>query len=245
MNFERVARTVLAYASLTGGTVVFGGAAGVCGIAGRVDLADRCAAQWSRMLLASFGVRVEAHGLEHAVGLGPTVILSSHRSHLDGPLLLASLPMNFSIVIKRSLAQIPVWGWAATHAGYISIDRRDHGDALSGMRRAAEVVRAGRRVLVFPEGSRSKTGDFNTFKKGGAVLAIEAQAPILPVAIAGTAALLPPGANSARSGRAVMCVGRPIPTTGATYEDRDRVLAEAEAAIKALYAEAEARLARK
>ena len=152
------------------------------------------------------------------------------------------LPVRFAFVIKRELARIPFFGWGAKALGYVPIDRQDPRDAVSGMKMAAQAVRAGRRVLVFPEGTRSPTGSWLPFKKGGVVLAIEAQAPILPVAIAGTAALLPSHSLGPRPGRAVVVVGKPIPTEGLTYADRDPLLARVETEIRRLYAEAESRL---
>ena len=209
---------------------------------GRTDLADAGIRLWSRALMASFGVRFKVFGLEHAEGLGPCVIVSSHRSHLDGPLLLCALPLDFAFVIKRSLAKIPLWGWAVTRAGYVAIDRHDHADSVAGFKLAAKEVHGGRRVLVFPEGTRSKTDEFLPFKKGGFVLAIEAQVPVLPVAVAGTAALLPSGSLRARPGRAVVAVGAPVKTEGMTYDDRDRLLKQCEAEVRRLYDFAKERL---
>ncbi len=235
-------RTGLTFLTLAGATLAFGPPVGVLGAMGRVRAANRLIVWWSRAFLASFGVRIEAFGLEHAQGLGPCVILSSHRSHLDGPILLCTLPFDFSFVIKRSLARIPVWGWAVQRAGYIPIDRHDHADSMAGMKRAAALIRAGRRVLTFPEGTRGTSDEFRPFKKGGVVLAIEAQVPILPVAVAGSFDLLPKGAMRARPGKVVVGVGPAIPTSGRTYEDREEVLRAAEAAIRNLYEEARSRL---
>lgn len=230
--------TALTWAHVLLGTPPIASAAAVAGSAGRVDWFDWCAITWSRMLVAAAGVKVEARGLEHARGLGPCVVLSTHRSHLDGPILLRTLPFHFAFVVKRQLARVPFFGWGITRGGYIPIDRRDHADAVAGMARAAEAVRRGRRVLVFPEGTRSRTGDFLPFKKGGFVLAIDAGVPILPVAVTGTADLLPSQSLAVRPGTAIVSVGAPIPTAGLTYADRERLMVEVEAEIRRLYAEA-------
>jgi len=237
-------RTAFGYLTLVGCTAAL--FAPICGLGllGWYRAVDALIVLWSRAFLRSVGVRWEVRGAENAAGLGPCVILSSHRSHLDGPLLLCTLPLNFAFVIKRSLARIPLWGWAVTGAGYVAIDRHDHADSLAGMRRAADAVRSGRRVLIFPEGTRSDTDDFLPFKKGGVVLAIEAGVPVLPVAVAGTREILPRGLHNAtfRGGPTVVCIGRPIPTAGMTYEDRSALLAAIEADIRRLHAEANARL---
>ena len=239
---RRLLRIVGVHATIGLLTVALVGPIVLLGLTGRIDAADRLIRFWSWALLRAVGVRIQSFGLEHAEGMGPCVILCNHRSHLDGPVLLCTLPFPFSFVIKKSLARIPLWGWAVTRAGYVAIDRGDHQDALAGMRRAADRIRAGRRVLTFPEGTRSPTNTFLPFKKGGALLAIQARVPILPVALAGTYDLLPKGSRAPRPGVVVVGVGRPIPTEGLGYEDRDRLIQQAEAAIHHLYANAQARL---
>lgn len=232
----------MVYSSLLGATAVLAPIIGTSGFLGNPRISDRLIRWWSHSLMFSFGVDWDAFGVENAEGLGPCVIMSSHRSHLDGPLLLCVLPLDFAFVIKKALAQIPLWGWAVTGAGYVSIDRGSTTDSLGGMRKAAESVRKGRRVLTFPEGSRAPTDEFLPFKKGGAVLAIEAQVPVLPVAIAGTYDLLPRDTFMARSGKAMVGVGRPIPTQGLTYDDRGDFLSTVEAEVHRLYAEARKKL---
>lgn len=235
---SHIPRTVLTLVVLVAATLILGGPVWLLGLLGKARAANRLITYWSRAFLWAFGVKVEAFGLENAAGMGPCVILSSHRSHLDGPVLLCTLPFDFSFVIKRSLAKIPIWGWAVTRAGYVAIDRSDHTDSVAGMKRAAEMVRKGRRVLTFPEGTRGASDEFRPFKKGGVVLAIEAQVPILPVAVAGTFDLLPRGAMRAKPGRVVVAVGRPISTQGLTYDDRAELLRQVEDTIKGLYAKA-------
>jgi len=238
----RLMRALLVHVTVIGNTIALVIPISLLGLLGRTAEADRLIRFWSRAFLWAAGIRIEAFGLEHAQGLGPCVLLCSHRSHLDGPVLLCTLPFNFSFVIKKMLARIPLWGWAVTRAGYIAIDRGDHRDSLAGMRRAAEWVQSGRRVLTFPEGTRSPKDAFLPFKKGGLVLAIEAQVPILPLAVAGTFERMPKGAWTPTPGPVVVGVGRPIPTAGLSYEDRDRLLQEVQEAIHRLYADARARL---
>ena len=242
--FEKLIRTGATWTTLTGGTFVFGSGATVAGTVGRPDGSDWCARTWSLLLLRSIGVTWETRGAT-VDDLGPAVLMCNHRSHLDGPLLLNALPFRFAFVIKRSLAKIPFFGWGVTRAGYVSIDRSDHADAMAGMTEAVKAIRGGRRVLVFPEGTRSPTGDFLPFKKGGVVLALNARVPVLPIAIAGTRALLPRDSLTFHSGHAVVNVGEPIPTEGLAYEDRNALLGRVEAEIRRLYGEAEAALDQK
>lgn len=232
-------RSVLTLFTITSLTLAFGAPIIISASLGFRDFALTLIRIWSLAFIKSFGVRLTKVGVEKARGLGSCVIMSSHRSHLDGPILICTLPFHFTFVIKKSLARIPIWGWAVTRAGYIAIDRKDHQDSIAGMKKAEQLVRQGFRVLTFPEGTRSADGQFKPFKKGGFVLAIEAQVPILPVAVVGSYDLLPKGALRAKPGDVVVVVGDPVPTRGLTYEDRVALMEKIEATIKELYATGE------
>jgi 1-acyl-sn-glycerol-3-phosphate acyltransferase len=173
---------------------------------------------WAWLLLASSAVRVRAHGLEH-VPDGPYLIISNHSSHLDGPALARALPHPVYFVIKKELTRIPLWGQAAVKVGFIAVDRGDSERARRQMSEAIQAVRAGRRVLVFAEGTRSPDGRLQPFKKGGFHLAVDAQVPILPVAVNGSHRLLPKGSPFVRPGFVDVVVAEPIPTAGLTKDD--------------------------
>ena len=117
---------------------------------------------------------------------GPYLIVSNHASHLDGPALARALPDPIFFVIKKELTRIPLWGQAAVKVGFIAIDRSDTDQARLEMQQAIGDIRAGQHVLVFAEGTRSPDGHLQPFKKGGFHLAIDAQVPVLPVAINGS-----------------------------------------------------------
>lgn len=234
--------TILSYIWLIFGTIILGPMVLLFSGMKAYKIADDIIVLWSLVLLKVFGVKYKVFGIENIDANLSYVIMSNHRSHLDGPLLLSTLPIRFGFVIKRSLARIPIWGWAVTCARFVSIDRHDRTDSIRGMKQAASLVSSGRNILVFPEGTRSPTGDFLPFKKGGAVLAIESKVPILPVAIAGTYNILPRNAWWTRTGKAVVEVGKPISTLGMSYEDRDKLLKEVETQIRTLYEQANERL---
>lgn len=143
MKAANLVRTPIVYGAMVGGTLVLTPYIAMCVSMGNLRGADAAIRLWSRALITTFGVRFETIGLENAAGIGPCVIMSSHRSHLDGPLLLCALPFDFAFVIKRSLARVPLWGYSVTKAGYVAIDRHDRADSVAGFRRAAEAVRAG------------------------------------------------------------------------------------------------------
>jgi len=189
---------------------------------------------WARVLHAAAGIRTRAAGLDNVPPAGPYVVISSHTSHLDGPAIALALPHPVYFVIKKELAQIPLWGHAALKIGFIAVDRSDSEQARREMARAIDAIRAGRRVLVFPEGTRSPDGHLHAFKKGGFHLAVDAQVPILPVAVNGSYRLFPKGAPAARPGRIEVAIGEPIPTAGLTKDDVGALLEKTREAVLGL-----------
>jgi 1-acyl-sn-glycerol-3-phosphate acyltransferase len=186
------------------------------------------------VLHAAAGVRTRAAGLDNVPPAGPYVVISSHTSHLDGPAVALVLPHPVYFVIKKELARIPLWGHAALKIGFIAVDRSDSQQARSEMARAVDSIRLGRRVLVFAEGTRSPDGHLQAFKKGGFHLAVDAQVPILPVAVNGSHRLLPKGAPAIRPGRLEVAVGESIPTAGLTKDDVPALLERTHDAILVL-----------
>jgi 1-acyl-sn-glycerol-3-phosphate acyltransferase len=178
---------------------------------------------WATLLHMSTGIRLRSHGLGN-VPDSPYVVISNHCSHLDGPSIVRALPDPVYFVIKRELARIPLWGPTTVRAGFIAVDRSDSEQAQAQMAEAVDAIRKGRRVLVFAEGTRSKDGRLQPFKKGGFHLAIDAQVPILPVAVNGSYRLLPKGQPAARPGILEVMVGEPIATSGLDKEDVGRLM---------------------
>jgi 1-acyl-sn-glycerol-3-phosphate acyltransferase len=156
------------------------------------DITMRAGRIWSRTMLAAVGARVEYRGLENLTARQPCVYIANHQSNVDIWALINVLPYPARFVAKESLFRIPVLGWAMAAAGFIPIDRANRGRAMKSLRLAAEKVRAGRPVVLFPEGTRSRTGELQPFKKGPFHLALQAGVPVVPVIISGSFEVLPP-----------------------------------------------------
>jgi len=185
----------------------------------RSDVFLRFARPWSRILLAAAGARTTVEGMEH-VPAGPCLFASNHQSLLDIPALFLVLPGNARFLAKESLFRIPVLGWAMTASGCIPIDRGNRARAVRSLREAAARVRAGRSVVFFPEGTRSREGKLAPFKKGGFHLAREAQVPVVPVAVSGSYRILRPGSLQVRPGPLRVRLAPPLdPARHATVED--------------------------
>ncbi|HEU5073333.1 MAG TPA: lysophospholipid acyltransferase family protein [Polyangiaceae bacterium] len=146
--------------------------------------------QWSRSLLEDAKIQLTVRGLEHAVSDENFVVMSNHQSLYDIPVLFQALRRRIRMVAKRELFRVPVWGRAMRAAGFIEVDRDDHERAVESLRRAADAIEHGNDVWIAPEGTRSRDGSLQPFRKGGFHLALAAGARILPVSIDGTRRVL-------------------------------------------------------
>jgi 1-acyl-sn-glycerol-3-phosphate acyltransferase len=149
------------------------------------------------------------------------VYMSNHQSHLDIPILYATLPSpTIRMLAKKELFQIPIWGRALRAAEFVEVDRANHSRAVQSIELAAELIRDGVSIWIAPEGTRSRDGSIGPLKKGGFHLASETQTPIVPVAIRGTLAILPRGARAMRTGERVdVAIGAPIAVAGSSLDD--------------------------
>ena len=178
-----------------------------------------CARVWSRLILWTSGIRVRIEGLAN-IPDGMTVIFcSNHPSAMDIPILFAALPVRFRFVAKRSLFHVPFLGWHLRRSGHIPIDRAHHRKALRSLDQAAERVRAGSPVLLFPEGSRCREAGMLPFKAGSFYLAIRAGVPVVPVTLNGSRYALKPDSLHVRPGNVEVIVHSPIVTSGLTEKD--------------------------
>lgn len=164
------------------------------------DVTMRAGRLWSRVMLWAVGARVEYVGLERARSRLPCIFMANHQSSVDIWALVRVLPAPTRFVAKRSLFRVPVMGWAMTAGGFISIDRRNRPSAIRSLERAAQRIRTGRPVVLFPEGTRSRDGRLQPFKKGPFHLALQARVPLVPVAISGSWRVLPPRKARIRPG---------------------------------------------
>jgi 1-acyl-sn-glycerol-3-phosphate acyltransferase len=121
--------------------------------------------------------------------------------------------------------------------GFVPIDRSDRDKAMASIDRGADSLRAGNSFLIFPEGTRSRTGHLLPFKKGGFIMAIQAQAPIVPVAVQGGRAAMKKGSALVRPVRVTVRVGAPVPTTGLTLDDRDALIEKVRREVERLLAQ--------
>jgi 1-acyl-sn-glycerol-3-phosphate acyltransferase len=194
------------------------------------ELTWRFAKARARTLTRLLGVRVHLEGLEHLAGGGPFVFAPNHQSHMDILVLLGFLPGRTRFAAKRELWRHPVVGAVLDALGMIPIDRERPEGSIEALNRAAAERHS---FVVFPEGTRSRTGTLMPFKKGAFVLAIGSQLPVVPVVCRGTRRLMPRGSRlTVVPGDVEIVVEPPIPTVGLGYDDRDGLSARVREAIE-------------
>jgi 1-acyl-sn-glycerol-3-phosphate acyltransferase len=179
---------------------------------------------WARVGLRLGGVRLEVEGRGQLPAAGAVVYMPNHQSNIDILALFAGLPGQFRWLAKEELFRIPLFGLAMRRTGYIAVDRRDHKKALVSMNEAARRIAEGTSVVVFPEGTRSPDGHLLPFKKGGFQLALQAQVPIVPVAIHGSRAVVPKGSRRIHGGTIRVAIFPPVPTAGLDASARDALM---------------------
>ena len=196
---------------------------------GSRELAWRFAKARARTLVWLLGIQPRITGREHLAAGGAFVFTPNHQSHLDILLLLAYLPGRTRFAAKRELWQHPVVGAVLDTLGMVPIERDEAERAIDALNRAG----ARDSLVIFPEGTRSPTGELMPFKKGAFVLAIASGLPVVPVVLRGTRRLMPRGSQLAVTpGEAEIVIEAPIPTVGLRYEDRDALAARVRSAIE-------------
>ena len=179
---------------------------------------------WGRCILWISGVRVSISGLEQLASDAPYIYMANHQSQYDIPVLLSTLPSQWRFVVKAELFKIPIFGRGMRGAGYISIDRSDRRSAFLSLARAAQSIRNGSSVVIFPEGTRSQDGDLLPFKKGGFVLAVDSGVPVVPVIIHGAQEIMPKGSWLIRCHRVHIDLLTPIDSSLYTRKTKDELL---------------------
>jgi 1-acyl-sn-glycerol-3-phosphate acyltransferase len=186
-------------------------------------------ARWfGRRVIELLDIRLDARGAEQVPPGRAYVYMSNHQSHLDIPVLYATLPSpTIRMLAKQELFRIPFWGRGLRAAEFVEVDRSNHARAVQSIEQAAALIRDGVSIYLAPEGTRSRDGRIGPLKKGGFHLALGTAAPIVPVAVRGTIDILPRGSRVMNTGRTVCVrIGAPIPVEGRDLEGLMREVRE-------------------
>jgi 1-acyl-sn-glycerol-3-phosphate acyltransferase len=183
-----------------------------------------CAVPWARVILRVCGIKVMVKGLENVDSKAPRIYMTNHQSFFDIFALLASLPVDFKFILKQELMKIPFLGPAMKKAGYIGIERNDPRKAVESMKQAADRIKNGASVLIFPEGTRSPDGRLQTFKKGGFNLAVKSGCDIVPIGIRDSFRIAPKGSLRIQKGAFGLSIGRHVSLSGLGKKDIPRLM---------------------
>ena len=186
------------------------------------------------------GITVDVRNPQYILRDRAAVYAVNHTSNVEPPILygvLSGLFPRLRILYKAELRKLPILVRAFDVAGFVPLERGNRDQSLPAIEQAAEALRGGNSFLIFPEGTRSRTGELLPFKKGGFIMAIKAQSPVVPVAISGARDAMRKGSPIIRPVDVTVAFGEPIPTAGVTLDDRDALVARTRDAVAALLTE--------
>lgn len=198
-----------------------------------------------RLGLSLGGVKVVVRGRE-SVETGKTFLfLANHESYCDPPALFVTIPRNVRLILKKELRKVPLLGLIMEMGGFVFIDRKDRVQSVSGMKQAVRQLQQGNSFLIYPEGTRTRTGEMGPFKKGPFVMAIESGTPIVPISVKGSYEIMPPDRFAVKPGTVVVTFHPPIATHGLILADREALTEQVRESIVAGLVEAGAPAAAK
>jgi len=215
--------------------LTLGSLAGIIGIpytllVGDISLLYRVGMWITNAGVRAAGIKIEIRGLENIPAGRSCIFMSNHVSNLDPPVLIPLLPGRSSVLLKKELMSIPILGRAMRMAKFVPVERGNRRDAAkASVEAAADALRSGLHILVYPEGTRSRDGRLSTFKKGPFFLAEETQAPIIPIALSGTQTMMHKGSSAITPGVARIRVLPAIEPS--KYETREELMTAVRSAI--------------
>lgn len=182
---------------------------------------DRVIRAWARTWLQAAGCRLEIRGAEHVDRSRSHVVVANHLSNLDIMTCFAAIPLPIRYLAKKELFKIPILAQAMRAVGIVEVDRGGRATAIRSVnRQAAPVIERGHSLIIYPEGTRSRTGLLQTFKKGAFRMAIDADMPVLPVTIDGSWEAWEPHSPWVHGKRTITVIIDPaIETAGLTRDD--------------------------
>jgi 1-acyl-sn-glycerol-3-phosphate acyltransferase len=198
-------------------------------ISRKIDFLYNTAMKIARAGVRLGGVKVEIIGLDRFDNQGTYIYMCNHVSNIDPPIVIPAIPKRTSVLVKKEVFRIPVLATAMRMGQLVPVDRTDRDSAINSLKKAQEVLASGVNMSVFPEGTRSQTGELLPFKKGPFYMALDAGVPIVPMTIVGTRAIWPKGSMSIKPGTATVVFHPPIDPK--QYPEREALMDAVRASI--------------
>jgi 1-acyl-sn-glycerol-3-phosphate acyltransferase len=201
------------------------------------DRIDKRFVWWSKKLLFSADIQYSVFGQNNFKIKKDKkyIIMCNHTSLYDIPLAVLSIKASIRMLVKKELMQVPVWGKAMRVSDFVSIDRKNYRNAVQDLKKAEEVLKKGIILWISPEGTRSKTGNLQPFKRGGFKLAMEMDAQIIPMGIRGCEKIMPARSLQIKRGQHVeIHFGQPIEASNYNNQTRKELITLVEKEIRQL-----------
>jgi 1-acyl-sn-glycerol-3-phosphate acyltransferase len=222
-------RSLLTYVAVSAYVLIVGPVVlSIALLSGNVALLYNAGRGGVRLGLYLSGMKLRIEGTENMPHDRAAVYAVNHASNVEPPILFEALHTLFPrlrVLYKAELRKLPILVRAWDLAGFVPLERGNREQSLPAIDRAARALEEGNSFLIFPEGTRSRTGALLPFKKGGFIMAIQAQAPIVPVAISGAHRAMHKGSFVIQPVTVSVRFGEPVETAGMTLADRDTLSA--------------------
>jgi 1-acyl-sn-glycerol-3-phosphate acyltransferase len=189
---------------------------------------------WARIMVRAAGIDLRTEDIEKIHRDQRYILVANHYSYFDIPCIFAAVPQPIRFMAKASLFKIPIFGWAIGRAGFIPIDRKNRRTAVKSFDLAAQRIRKGNTIVIFPEEGRSRERTMRPFQRGAFLLALKSERPIMPIAIDGTYDVYNAKSRLIRPGRVTIRTGTVIPTEGRTLRDKEHLLNESRVQIQTM-----------
>jgi len=179
------------------------------------------------------GIRLDVSGRDTVDKMNPNVFMANHLSFLDGPLLYYLIPQVVRVILKKEIFRIPFIGWSMRFVGFVPVDRKGVKSGRRSIERATRLIKTKRySYLIFPEGTRSRDGKMQWFRRGAFFLAINSQVPIVPITIEGTYDLMPKGSPITKKGTVRVIFHKAVSVNSLTEEDMPALMEDVRAQIR-------------
>jgi len=193
-------------------------------VRGKPDIIYQAGRLGCRIGLALAGIKLAVEGQEKLEPSRTYLFVANHQGNCDPPALLVAIPRDVRFIVKKELQRIPLLSPAMRLSGFVFIDRKDRVNALREMGRAVAQMRQGDSFLVFPEGTRTRTGHMGPFKKGPFIMALQAGIAIVPTSLSGSFEVMPPTRFRIRPGVVKVTFHRPVETRDLGADNRDALI---------------------
>jgi 1-acyl-sn-glycerol-3-phosphate acyltransferase len=218
--------TLIIYTVVIIDTIIFSILAIIFGLMNPYSKATNwCIRSWARIILWTSGVKLVVEGLENIKKEQAYVYVINHISMFDIPSIVVAVPQTARFIAKKELFKIPLFSTGMRLAGILAIDRGNSDEAKKTLNKAINTIKNDHvSVLIFPEGTRSKTNRIESFKKGGFIIALDGKIPIIPVVISGSQYIVPKGSGLVKRGKIHLQFLKETETKEYSWETRNKLV---------------------